>query len=67
MANVQNSGCQNIRMIGKYKEGVIFNLIYQLLLILYFFFLVFVVVFETGSHVMEDDLEVIHMLASGEC
>ena len=66
MANVQNSDCQNIRMIGKYTEGVIFNLIYQLLLILYFFFLVFVVVFETGSLMMEDDLEVIHMPASGE-
>ena len=44
MANAQNSDCQKTRVIGKYKEGVIFNLISQLLLILDFFILVFVVV-----------------------
>lgn len=53
-------------MVGKHKEGVIFNSIYQFLLILYFSFLVFVV-FETESHVMEDDLEVILTPPSGGC
>lgn len=66
MANVQNLDCQNIRMVGKHKKGVIFNLIYQLLLILYFSFLVFVVL-ETESHVMKDDLEVILIPPSGGC
>lgn len=66
MVNVQNSDCEKTRMVGKHKEGVIFNLIYQFLLILYFSFLVFAV-FETESHVMEDDLEVILMPPSGRC